>query len=86
MQSSDCCRRSVMLVMSVALLSACSLFGPRPDLAANQPPPGILLRFRNDIKEVQSTAEDYCRRHGKSAKLDKVTPSGDDKIAYYDCV
>jgi hypothetical protein len=76
-----------MKASSAVFLALLALAGceSRPE-PSNAPPPGISYRLSGtDLDATTRRADEYCQGFGKRATLDKVSPTGNDKVATYDC-
>lgn len=75
-------RTLAAVFLGILTLAACES-QPKP---SNAPPPGISFRLNGtDIEATNRQAESYCQGYGKRAALDKVSPTGNDKVASYEC-
>ncbi len=77
--------RAIASIFLASAVAGCSLLGSEKPQVTNPPPPGIAYRVHS-VDEARSEAERYCGRWQKKAKLSKVSPSGTEKIASFDCV
>lgn len=77
--------RTIAGVLVASMLAGCSLLRNDHPQVVNPAPPGIAYRVHS-VGEARSEAERYCGEWHKQAKLSKISPSGTEKIASFDCV
>ena len=77
--------RSIASIFVALALAGCSLLRNESPKVINPAPPGIAYRVHSTDK-ARSEAERYCGKWHKKAKLSKISPSGTEKIASFDCV
>jgi hypothetical protein len=70
------------VLLALVALAACQS-APAPGDAT---PPGISYRLSgSDLSATNRQADAYCQQYGKRAALDKVSPTGNDNVASYEC-
>lgn len=73
--------RAAVLLAIVALAGCQSASAP-----AVVTPPGISYRLNgSDMSATNRQADAYCQQYGRRAVLDKVSPTGNDNVASYEC-
>lgn len=73
--------QAAVFLMIVALAGCQSRAAP-----ADATPPGISYRLSgSDMSATNRQADAYCRQYGRRAALDKVSPTGNDNVASYEC-
>ncbi|MDB5408049.1 MAG: hypothetical protein JWL84_2961 [Rhodospirillales bacterium] len=76
-----------MRVSAAVLLLIVGVAGCESRSAPNDAtPPGISYRLSgSDMSTTNRQADGYCQQYGKRAVLDKVSPTGNDNVASYEC-
>jgi hypothetical protein len=70
------------LIITICAIAGCQDRSAPPDTS----PPGISYRLSgSDMSTTNRQADAYCRQYGKRAVLDKVSPTGNDSVASYEC-
>ncbi len=77
--------RSIASIFIALALAGCSLLRNEHPTVVNPAPPGIAYRVHSTDKAL-SEAERYCGKWHKKAKFSRISPSGSEKIASFDCV
>jgi hypothetical protein len=68
--------------LAIVVLAGCESRSAPADVT----PPGISYRLSgSDMSAANRQADAYCQQYGKRATLDKVSPTGNDNVASYEC-
>jgi hypothetical protein len=67
--------------------AGCASFGRQDASVVSASPTSVTMRFaEGQLADATGRAEALCGQHGRAAKMQRVSPTGDDRIANFDCV
>lgn len=77
----------VIAAAASAILAGCGTLGGPDATVLSASPTAVTVEFdAGELNAANKKADDLCASYGRSAQLAQVTPSGDDRVANYNCV
>jgi hypothetical protein len=74
------------LVATLLATGGCASMGQQATVVSASPN-SVTLRYKEGrLQEATERASVLCGRHGRTALMQQVSPTGDDQIANFDCV